>query len=71
MLHEAKKNADPKKGLTINLFIGPEGGFSEEEIQLAETKGAHMVSLGAHTLRSETAAVAAAAIVLYELSSTL
>lgn len=71
VLQEAKKNADPKKGLIINLFIGPEGGFSEEEIQLAETEGAHMISLGAHTLRSETAAAAAAAIVLYELSSTL
>lgn len=69
VLQEAKKTADPK-GLVINLFIGPEGGFSEEEIQLAETEGAHLISLGAHTLRSETAATAAAAIVLYELSSS-
>ncbi|MFH2204835.1 MAG: RsmE family RNA methyltransferase [Elusimicrobiota bacterium] len=55
------------KRLTVNLFIGPEGGFSEEEIELAETDGAALFSLGPNILRAETAAVAAAAIVFYEL----
>ncbi|HBL15335.1 MAG: hypothetical protein A2X36_13275 [Elusimicrobia bacterium GWA2_69_24] len=57
------------QGLTVNLFIGPEGGFSDEEIEISEVDGAALVSLGPNTLRSETAAVAASAIVLYELGA--
>lgn len=57
-------------GLTVNLFIGPEGGFSDEEIELAECEGAALFSLGPTTLRAETAAVAACTVVLYELGAT-
>lgn len=53
--------------LVVNIFIGPEGGFSDEEIELAETDGASLFSLGPNTLRAETAAATAAAIVFYEL----
>ncbi len=56
-------------GLTVNLFIGPEGGFSDDEIELAECENAALFSLGPTILRAETAAVAAAAIVLYELGA--
>ncbi len=51
----------------ITLLVGPEGGFTEAEAELAKSWGAIPVSLGLRILRSETAAVAAAAIVLYEL----
>ena len=48
---------------TISLFIGPEGGWTEEEAALALQTGASLVSLGPRVLRSETAAIAATAIV--------
>ena len=51
----------------VSLFIGPEGGYSDEEIVLARESGAALVTLGRQVLRSETAAVVAAAIVLHTL----
>jgi 16S rRNA (uracil1498-N3)-methyltransferase len=48
------------------LIIGPEGGFSKTEIALATKRGAHVVSLGPRILRTETAATAALAVVMYE-----
>ena len=47
-------------GETI-LLIGPEGDFTEEEVNLCIEKGYKPVSLGAQRLRTETAAIAAAA----------
>jgi 16S rRNA (uracil1498-N3)-methyltransferase len=40
------------------LLVGPEGGFSDREVQLALDAGATMVSLGSRRLRAETAALA-------------
>ena len=51
----------------IALFIGPEGGFTYKEIQLAKDKGCRVVSLGRRILRMETAAIVFPALVLYEL----
>jgi len=47
------------------LFIGPEGGFHEDEITKAKTKGFKPVSLGSRILRSETAALSTIAIMQY------
>jgi len=41
----------------ICLMIGPEGGFSEREIDLAKKRGIKEVTLGNSRLRSETAAI--------------
>ena len=41
----------------ISLLIGPEGGFSEEEIGLLRDEGWQVGSLGERKLRAETAAV--------------
>ncbi|MBP1690676.1 MAG: rRNA methyltransferase [Bacteroidetes bacterium] len=46
------------------LLIGPEGGFTGEEVALATAHGYRAVSLGTRRLRSETAAIAAAVRVL-------
>ncbi len=51
----------------LALFIGPEGGWSEHEIALAQQHDAIPITLGPRILRAETAAVVAAALVLYEL----
>ena len=46
------------------LIIGPEGGFSQDEVKAAEQSGATIAGLGPRILRSESVAVAAAAVVL-------
>ena len=46
----------------INAFIGPESGFSNDEIIMFEKVGAEFVSISGNVLRSETAAVSAAAV---------
>jgi len=47
----------------VNILIGPEGGFSEEEFLTLKEKGFIPVSLGNFVLKSETAATVAAGIV--------
>ncbi|MEE9451347.1 MAG: 16S rRNA (uracil(1498)-N(3))-methyltransferase [Gammaproteobacteria bacterium] len=47
------------KATQINLLIGPEGGFSESENQLAQKQGYLAVNLGPRILRCETAVLAA------------
>jgi 16S rRNA (uracil1498-N3)-methyltransferase len=42
-------------------LVGPEGGFTDEELRIADRAGAIRVSLGPHILRVETAAIALAA----------
>jgi len=44
-------------GESVALFIGPEGGFSNKEAQLAEAAGVKTVTLGRRILRTETAAI--------------
>ena len=46
--------SEAKKG-SVAVFIGPEGGFEEKEISLAEESGAKAVTLGKRILRTETA----------------
>lgn len=54
-------------GQSIGIFIGPEGGFAEEEITLAQQNGVQPVTLGKRILRTETAGMTTVAILLYEL----
>ena len=58
------RNTPPPKG--IALMVGPEGGWDEEEIQQAQEKGFVPCGLGGRILRTETAAIAACAILQYE-----
>ncbi len=41
----------------VTLYVGPEGGFAEAEVEQAARAGVHLVGLGARVLRSETAAL--------------
>lgn len=51
----------PKPGAGVCLLVGPEGGFSPEEIALAEQAGFIATLLGPRVLRTETAGLAALA----------
>lgn len=54
-----------RPGQTAALFIGPEGGFEESEVEAAAQIGAQTVSLGRRILRTETAAMAFLAFLAY------
>jgi len=53
-------------GDSIALFVGPEGGFSEKEINTARALDCQAVSLGKRILRMETAAIIFPALVLHD-----
>lgn len=50
---------------TIALFIGPEGGFAEEEIEAAKEAGVEPITLGRRILRTETAALVVLSWLIY------
>lgn len=50
---------------TIKLLLGPEGGFSAKEVEMARSNGWRTVSLGERILRAETATLTAVSIVQY------
>jgi 16S rRNA (uracil1498-N3)-methyltransferase len=50
----------------ISVIIGPEGGFSKEEVDRAVEKGFLSVSLGKNILKVETAALTIVSIIQYE-----
>lgn len=58
---KATKNAlsKIKKGMSVGILIGPEGGFDEKEVEIAESVGGLTISLGKRILRTETAAITA------------
>ncbi len=51
----------------IDIFIGPEGGFADSEIELAKQNGASIISLGNRILRTETAGLAILSILGFTL----
>lgn len=54
-----------KKGQSVAIFIGPEGGFESQEIQAAVDKGIRPVTLGRRILRTETAGMTVLAWIGY------
>lgn len=54
-------------GKKIAVFIGPEGGFSVEEVNLAIENNVKTVTLGERILRTETAAITTISSIIYEL----
>ena len=62
---ELVKEANGKK--SIGIFIGPEGGISEDELELAVKMGAEPISLGSRILRTETAGLALISVLAFEI----
>ncbi len=54
---------------SVALLVGPEGGFSEDEVRQAERAGFVRAGLGQRILRVETAAIAALSMALYHFGS--
>lgn len=50
---------------SVAVFIGPEGGLTEEEVAQAQASGAHPVGLGPRILRTETAGLAVLSAILF------
>ena len=69
--HPEQKSAGPAEpgpqARRVALVIGPEGGFSDGEIARLKAAGAATVTLGKTILRTETAGMAALAMIMYEL----
>ena len=59
-----KENLSVEK---IGIFIGPEGGFDESEIELLKASGVKSFTLGKRILRTETAGLCVLSSVMYEL----
>ena len=66
MLKDVLQSDDASDDLI--LAIGPEGGWTDAEVSLFRDAGWTSASLGASILRAETAAIAAVAIVISELT---
>jgi 16S rRNA (uracil1498-N3)-methyltransferase len=58
-------SGQPSGRAHLGLFIGPEGGFTEAEVEAARYQNVHTVSLGPRILRTETAGPILAALALY------
>ena len=56
-------------GQSIGIFIGPEGGFEEEEVAKALEIGAHAITLGKRILRTETAGLTLLAVLMLQLDN--
>ena len=67
MAHTRQVVSQIKMGMTVGIFIGPEGGIEEDEILKLKEIGAHIVTLGNRILRTETAGFTAASLIQYEL----
>lgn len=50
----------------LAIFVGPEGGFEDQEIELAQKYNCQLISLGPRVLRAETASISLASIALYQ-----
>lgn len=61
--------ATVKPGMSVGIFIGPEGGFEDSEIEAAESRGLIPITLGKRILRTETAGLAILSVLMFQLES--
>lgn len=66
MAHTREVLQKIKKGSTVGIFIGPEGGYSSLEIEQVQEE-MELISLGNRILRTETAGICALSMLIYAL----
>lgn len=66
-IKQVLKNLPHGEYLKIAIIIGPEGGMEQEEVEALMAQGAKVVTLGKRILRTETAPIVMATIMIYEL----
>ena len=57
--------SEAKDKSSVAVFIGPEGGFDQKEIELAQEKGAKAITLGKRILRTETAGLCILSVLMF------
>ena len=67
----ASDSREPNRYASVTLAVGPEGGWTDDELKMLRTNGWRSASLGKTILRAETAAIAATAVVVSELNWAL
>lgn len=67
VLNEIKNRAS----LKIAVIVGPEGGIEEKEIELLKSFNSKVVSLGKRILRTETAPIVLASVIMYEFDEMM
>ena len=69
-MQETKESlAGIEPGQSVGIFIGPEGGFEEKEIEAAIEGGAKPITLGRRILRTETAGLAILSVLMFQLEN--
>ena len=68
LINELRKDNTTNTIKNVGIFVGPEGGIEEEEIERLKDKGVRIVTLGKRILRTETAGFVATSLIQYELS---
>lgn len=66
MMHTREIISKIKPGMSVGVFIGPEGGFAPEEVEQAIDSGAFDITLGKRILRTETAGMALMAVLMFQ-----
>ncbi|MDE6608332.1 MAG: 16S rRNA (uracil(1498)-N(3))-methyltransferase [Lachnospiraceae bacterium] len=69
MQHTKELIGGLKPGQSVAVFIGPEGGFDEEEIKTASESGIQPITMGKRILRTETAGFTILAWLMYHLEA--
>jgi 16S rRNA (uracil1498-N3)-methyltransferase len=64
VMADAQGGAYEPSANNVRLLVGPEGGWSEQEVAFAREAGATVCRFGVHVMRIETAAVVAAGVIL-------
>ncbi len=70
-IKNALKEVNNKKSLKIAIIIGPEGGIEEKEIELLKSYNVKVVTLGKRILRTETAPIVLASVIMYEFDEMI
>lgn len=69
MAHTKELIQSIKPGQSVGIFIGPEGGFDPDEIELACEAGGQVVTLGKRILRTETAGLTLLSVLMFQLEA--